>query len=69
MQGDLMPSQSGKVVAVIPAAGMGIRMGLKVPKQYVDIKNKPLLIYTLEKFQQCRFIDDILLVVSKHLLG
>ena len=63
-----MPSRSGKVVAIIPAAGVGVRMKTSTPKQYLELKNKPLLIHTLEKFQLCQSIDEIILVVPKHTL-
>ena len=58
-----MPNPSEKVVSIIPAAGLGVRMGLAVPKQYYEIDHKPLLIYTLEKFQFCHSVDKVVLVV------
>jgi 2-C-methyl-D-erythritol 4-phosphate cytidylyltransferase len=35
--------------AVVPAAGIGRRMGLDVPKQYVELAGRPLLAWTLER--------------------
>jgi len=60
-----MPFPSGKVVAIIPAAGMGVRMKTSTPKQYLELNDKPLLVHTLEKFQRCQSIDEIILVVPK----
>ena len=54
-----------KTVAIIPAAGAGVRMGADRPKQFINIDNKPLLAVTLEKFQECRVIDIIILVVPE----
>lgn len=49
-------------VAVIIAGGVGSRMGMLVPKQFVTIDNKPVLIYTMECFQNHPMIDAIELV-------
>lgn len=50
--------------AIIVAAGNGIRFGAGKPKQFVEILGKPLLIHTLEKFETCRAIDEIVLILS-----
>lgn len=50
------------VVAVIPAAGSGVRMGLDTPKQFMDLLGKPLLALTLLPFQHCRAVDAVILV-------
>lgn len=52
-----------KTVAVIPAAGVGLRMGCEQAKQFLDLGGRPLLSVTLEKFQVCPAIDSIILVV------
>jgi len=49
-------------VAVIPAAGAGLRMGRATAKQFLEVDGKPILALTLEKFQACRAIDGIVLV-------
>lgn len=46
-------------IAVILAGGSGSRMGLDIPKQFYSIQGKPILIYTLEGFQQHPQIDAI----------
>ena len=53
-----------KTIAVIPAAGKGIRGGLAVPKQYLKINSKELIVYTLEVFQSNELIDDIIISVE-----
>ena len=47
------------VFAVIVAGGSGHRMGQDIPKQFIHINNKPVLIYTLEGFQNHPEIDKI----------
>lgn len=49
--------------AIILAAGVGQRMrngGL--PKQFLKLMGKPIIIYTLEKFEECKEIDRIIVV-------
>jgi 2-C-methyl-D-erythritol 4-phosphate cytidylyltransferase len=55
---------SNQVIAVIPAAGSGTRMGSSRPKQFMDLCGKPMLAVTLERFQRCDLVDGIVLVVS-----
>ena len=48
-----------KNIAVIIAGGSGQRMGLEIPKQFYNIKGKPVIIYTLESFEKHPEIDAI----------
>ena len=48
-----------KNVAIIIAAGKGSRMGQDIPKQFINVYDKPVLIYTLEGFQKHPQIDAI----------
>lgn len=50
--------------AIIVAAGSGTRFGSPIPKQFLEIGGKPLLIHTLEKFENCAAIDEIILILS-----
>jgi len=49
--------------AIIVAAGSGTRFGAKKPKQFIEILGQPLIIYTLQKFESCPAIDEIILVL------
>lgn len=53
-----------KVVALIPAAGLGKRMNNKISKPFILISGKPLIVYTLEAFEKCSLIHKIYLVVN-----
>lgn len=50
--------------ALIFAGGKGVRMQMNgnVPKQFLTIRNKSIIIHTLEKFELCNDIDDIIVV-------
>ncbi|MBN3348635.1 2-C-methyl-D-erythritol 4-phosphate cytidylyltransferase [Clostridium botulinum] len=47
---------------IIVAAGKGKRMNSSISKQFLQIKNKPILYYTLSKFSTHESIDEIVLV-------
>ncbi len=55
-----------KTVAIIPAAGSGVRMGSGRAKQFLDFDGRPLLAATLAPFQLCRAVDAIILVVPSE---
>lgn len=52
-----------KKYAVIVAGGSGTRMGLDIPKQFVLVKNKPVLFYTLKTFLDAYDDLNIILVL------
>ena len=52
--------------AVLLAGGIGKRTGLDIPKQYIEVLNKPIIIYTLEAFLSFKQIDEIYIAVSKE---
>lgn len=49
-------------IALLTAAGLGSRMHLDVPKQFLYIKGKPIILYTMEAFQRHPQIDAIIVV-------
>lgn len=51
--------------AIIMAAGKGSRMKVNKNKQFILIKDKPILAYTIEKFEKSSLIDEIVLVASE----
>lgn len=53
------------IVALLTAAGVGSRMHQDIPKQFLNVDNKPILIYTLEAFQKHPSIDEICVVILK----
>lgn len=51
--------------AIIVAAGSGERFKSDIPKQFVEIKGKPVIIHTLEKFELCPAVSEIILVLGE----
>lgn len=50
--------------ALIPAAGIGARIGAEYPKQYLPIAGKPMLLHVLDTFASCETIAHTFVVVS-----
>lgn len=46
-------------VAILIAGGSGHRMGQEIPKQFINVYDKPVIVYTLESFQQHPMVDAI----------
>jgi 2-C-methyl-D-erythritol 4-phosphate cytidylyltransferase len=46
-------------IALIIAGGVGSRTQQQIPKQFINVLDKPIIIYTLERFQQSDLIDAI----------
>ena len=54
-----------RVSAVIAAGGQGTRVGGDVPKQLKDLGGETLLTLAVKPFEQCRRVDEIVIVVPE----
>lgn len=54
-----------KITAIVVAAGSGSRMKSKTKKQFMEIKGKPVIWYSLFEFEKSR-VDEIILVTGKE---
>ncbi|MGE5326156.1 MAG: 2-C-methyl-D-erythritol 4-phosphate cytidylyltransferase [Deltaproteobacteria bacterium] len=54
------------VSAIIPAAGVGIRMGGDTPKQFLSLEGVPIFVHTLRKFVSSDAIDEIILALREE---
>src|ERR1700721_752171 len=50
-----------RIAAIIPAAGLGTRMGATTPKQFLELDGMPLVIFTLRRLAACKAITDFFL--------
>ena len=53
------------ISAIILAGGKGKRMGSAISKQFIDIKGKPIIYYTLKKFSENKKIDNRIVVLPE----
>ena len=53
--------ENRKITAIVLAGGSGKRMKAQVSKQYIELKGKPILYYTLKAFEDS-IADEIILV-------
>jgi 2-C-methyl-D-erythritol 4-phosphate cytidylyltransferase len=47
-----------RIAAIVPAAGLGTRMGADTPKQFLDLGGVPLIVFTLRRLAACTAITD-----------
>lgn len=53
-------------IGLIFAGGSGVRMNTKgLPKQFLEMNGKAIIIHTIEHFEKCKAIDAIVIVCLK----
>jgi 2-C-methyl-D-erythritol 4-phosphate cytidylyltransferase len=50
---------------IIPAAGVGERMGSAIGKQFLSLNGRPIIVHTIAQFQQSPVIDEIIVVTRE----
>ena len=50
-----------RIAAILPAAGLGTRMGAPIPKQLLELDGMPLLLFTLRRLAACPSITDFII--------
>ncbi len=56
------------IFAAIVAGGVGTRLGSNIPKQFLMLGNKPIIIHTVEKFLLCSKFDAIFIGIHENWL-
>jgi len=54
-----------RAVAIVPAGGTGLRMGARVPKQYLALRGVPLLVHTLRVLARARAVAGIVVAAPR----
>lgn len=55
-----------KNYVILLAGGVGKRMGADVPKQFLEVQNKPIIVYSIENFQKHPQIEKIVVVCVRE---
>jgi len=58
-----------KAVAVVPAGGLGSRLGVRQPKQYLAVGGAPIVVLTLRALARCRALDGLIVVAPADRLA
>ena len=53
-------------IAIIVASGIGSRMGLEMPKQFVDFFDEPVFMHSFKSFAQSKLFNKIIIVANKE---
>jgi 2-C-methyl-D-erythritol 4-phosphate cytidylyltransferase len=61
--------KAGRNVAIVLAGGVGERMNAPVPKQFLDLGGRPIIIRTLEKFDASPMISEVVVVCHEGHVG
>lgn len=49
-----------RIIAILPAAGLGTRMGTDLPKQFLELDGVPILTHTLRRIASCDFVSELI---------
>ncbi len=55
-----------KTIAILPSGGQGKRFGAPLPKQYIKVNGKEILAYTIEIFEKCSLVDEIIISADEN---
>jgi 2-C-methyl-D-erythritol 4-phosphate cytidylyltransferase len=50
----------GQIAAILPAAGLGTRMGAETPKQFLELEGVPIVILSLRRIASCDEVSEII---------
>jgi 2-C-methyl-D-erythritol 4-phosphate cytidylyltransferase len=56
-----------RIAAIVPAAGLGTRMGADLPKQFLELDGVPLIIFTLRRLAACSEITEFIVATRGDL--
>lgn len=57
-----------RTIVLIPSAGKGKRLNAPLPKQFLKVNRKEILIHTLLKFQKAKRVDEIIIATNKNFI-
>src|SRR5579883_602737 len=56
----------GKIVAILPAAGLGTRMGAETPKQFLELDGVPIVMLSLRRIAACPQVSQIIVATRQE---
>jgi 2-C-methyl-D-erythritol 4-phosphate cytidylyltransferase len=58
-----------RIVAILPAAGLGTRMGAETPKQFLELDGIPIVIHSIRRIASCPQVTDIILATRTEVVA
>jgi 2-C-methyl-D-erythritol 4-phosphate cytidylyltransferase len=58
-----------RIAAILPAAGLGTRMGAERPKQFLELDGEPIFIHTLRRIASCPLVTDIVVATRADVVA
>jgi 2-C-methyl-D-erythritol 4-phosphate cytidylyltransferase len=58
-----------RIAAILPAAGLGTRMGAETPKQFLELDGVPIVILSLRRIASCDLVTDIIVATRGDEVG
>lgn len=58
-----------RIAAILPAAGLGTRMGIETPKQFLELDGTPIVIHSLRRIASCPQVTDIIVATRADEVG
>ena len=58
-----------RIVAILPAAGLGTRMGAETPKQFLELDGTPIVIHSVRRIASCPLVTDIILATRAEVVA
>jgi 2-C-methyl-D-erythritol 4-phosphate cytidylyltransferase len=58
-----------RIFAILPAAGLGTRMGAETPKQFLELEGTPIVIHTVRRVAACALITDIVVATRADVVA
>jgi 2-C-methyl-D-erythritol 4-phosphate cytidylyltransferase len=58
-----------RIFAILPAAGLGTRMGAETPKQFLELDGTPIVIHTVRRVAACALITDIVVATRADVVA
>src|SRR3974390_1076482 len=56
----------GQITAILPAAGLGTRMGAETPKQFLELDGVPIVILSLRRIASCPQVTEIVVATRQE---
>jgi 2-C-methyl-D-erythritol 4-phosphate cytidylyltransferase len=58
-----------RIAAILPAAGLGTRMGAETPKQFLELNGTPIVIHSLRRIASCALLTDLIVATRADEIG